>query len=122
MTYNLINWEIFNQLLQLDDNDQHDFSKQLLLDFFSLLDETIDKMNTKIQENEFKQVNEFGHFLKGGAAGIGASGIAKICEKIQIHDYNSFPNEINKTYFQSLINELQEIVPNIKQELFDAVQ
>jgi osomolarity two-component system phosphorelay intermediate protein YPD1 len=41
----LIEWETFNQILELDEDGTHDFSQQMVEDFYTQAEETFEEMN-----------------------------------------------------------------------------
>jgi len=73
----------FEQILEMDDEDEHDFSKSLVYDFFTQAETTFDKMDKNLEEKDLKTLSELGHFLKGSSATLGLTKVKDSCEKIQ---------------------------------------
>ena len=108
-----INWELIEQLMELDDDDQHEFSRQILEDFFVQMKAEIPKLKQLIAERKLKEVASLGHFLKGSSAAVGAVRISSICEKIQRCPQEE--QEIPK--LQALAEELQDTYPTTREKL-----
>jgi osomolarity two-component system phosphorelay intermediate protein YPD1 len=59
MDPNLFDNETFNQLLSLDEDEtNHEFSKNLVIEFFSQANKTIDEMEVALYSTRFKEINE----------------------------------------------------------------
>lgn len=73
----------FEQILEMDDDDEHDFSKGIVYDFFQQAEETFDSMEKYLEEKNLDQLSALGHFLKGSSATLGLTKVKNNCEKIQ---------------------------------------
>ncbi|PVI07142.1 histidine-phosphotransfer domain, HPT domain-containing protein [Periconia macrospinosa] len=74
----------FEQILEMDDDeDERDFSKSIVYDFFSQAESTFGKMETSLEAKDLKTLSELGHFLKGSSATLGLTKVKDSCEKIQ---------------------------------------
>lgn len=77
----------FEQILEMDeDEDEREFSKSIVFDFFGQADATFKKMDTELAKTDDKSLNdlsELGHFLKGSSATLGLTKVKDSCEKIQ---------------------------------------
>ncbi|KAJ7644321.1 histidine-phosphotransfer domain HPT domain-containing protein [Roridomyces roridus] len=78
-----VNLDIFNQILELDDGDTYDFSKEMVEAYFSQAPTTFESMNEALTEKDHTKLSELGHFLKGSSAALGISKVQSACEKIQ---------------------------------------
>ena len=95
------------QILEMDDDeDEREFSKSIVYDFFTQADGTFQKMDTSLQvspssapfaetdsqltlpsphseSRDLHQLSQLGHFLKGSSATLGLTKVKDSCEKIQ---------------------------------------
>ncbi|EIN06378.1 histidine phosphotransferase [Punctularia strigosozonata HHB-11173 SS5] len=76
--------EIFQQLIELDDDDPtHDFSYSTATGFFSQAEGTFEEMDKALYEKDLKTLSDKGHFLKGSSAMLGLARVQSSCTKIQ---------------------------------------
>lgn len=74
----------FNQILEMDDDDEdRDFSKDIVFGFFTQVEQTLKDMHSSIESKDIKKLSSLGHFLKGSSATIGLTRIKDACEAIQ---------------------------------------
>ncbi|KAK0740565.1 signal transduction histidine kinase [Schizothecium vesticola] len=72
----------FSQILEMDDED-HDFSKPLVDNFFEQAEETFVQMDHALSAQDLERLSSLGHFLKGSSATLGFSLIRDSCQVIQ---------------------------------------
>ncbi|GME41762.1 Hpt domain-containing protein [Neofusicoccum parvum] len=74
----------FEQILEMDDDeDEREFSKSIVFDFFQQAESTFDKMESNLAKKDLNQLSQLGHFLKGSSATLGLTKVKDSCEKIQ---------------------------------------
>jgi len=73
----------FNQILELDDDDTHEFSKEMVWAFFAQAETTFEEMDTALAEKDLTKLSHLGHFLKGSASALGIHKVQATCEKMQ---------------------------------------
>lgn len=74
----------FEQILEMDDDEEErEFSKSIVYDFFGQADSTFAKMDKSLENKDLKTLSELGHFLKGSSATLGLTKVKDSCEKIQ---------------------------------------
>ncbi|KAL2826572.1 signal transduction histidine kinase [Aspergillus pseudoustus] len=78
-----IDQETFNQILEMDEEGEHDFSKGIVYGFFDQAENTFEKMEKALDDKQLKELSSLGHFLKGSSATIGLTKVKDACEKIQ---------------------------------------
>ncbi|KAK4994721.1 hypothetical protein LTR28_000768 [Elasticomyces elasticus] len=69
-----------------DDEDEREFSRSIVFDFFTQADNTFKSMDSNLYNREKKdlaQLSALGHFLKGSSATLGLTKVKDSCEKIQ---------------------------------------
>jgi len=71
----IINWEIFDQLLGLDDDDDvtRAFSKGTVHDYFDQATQKFKKMDEALEGGHLEKVTDEAHSLKGSSAAIALS-------------------------------------------------
>ncbi|CEJ92471.1 hypothetical protein VHEMI08123 [[Torrubiella] hemipterigena] len=73
----------FNQILEMDDTDEREFSSSIVFGFFEQAEETFNSMDKALQERNLEELSSLGHFLKGSSATLGLVRVRDGCEKIQ---------------------------------------
>lgn len=88
----LIDWSIFSQILEMDeDQDEREFSSSLVLNFFEQAESTFSQIESALAEKNLKELSSLGHFLKGSSAALGLTKLTNSCEKIQ--NYGAMKDE-----------------------------
>ncbi|KAF8420093.1 signal transduction histidine kinase [Tirmania nivea] len=78
-----IDYATFNQVLEMDDIDDKDFSRGIVYSFFEQAEDTIKEMKENIKAENLEELSTLGHFLKGSSATLGLIKIKDSCEAIQ---------------------------------------
>ncbi|KAK2736478.1 hypothetical protein FQN57_000734 [Myotisia sp. PD_48] len=73
----------FEQILEMDDNEEREFSRGLVLGFFVQAEGTFAQMESALKSRNLSKLSELGHFLKGSSATLGLTKVKDACEKIQ---------------------------------------
>ncbi|KAB8239442.1 hypothetical protein ETB97_007957 [Aspergillus alliaceus] len=73
----------FEQILEMDDEDDRDFSHGIVFGFFDQAESTFEKMEKALEKEQLDELSSLGHFLKGSSATLGLSKVKDACEKIQ---------------------------------------
>lgn len=79
----IIDMETFNQLLEIDDDDDREFSKDLAQQYVSQAANTFDEMDAALKEKDLGTLSSLGHFLKGSSASIGFVRVSASCAAMQ---------------------------------------
>lgn len=80
----VIDWNIFGQLLEMDeDENERDFSKSIVENYFEQAESTFADMDTALVEGDVQRLSRLGHFLKGSSASLGLVKVQGTCEEIQ---------------------------------------
>jgi osomolarity two-component system phosphorelay intermediate protein YPD1 len=77
----------FSQILEMDE-DSHDFSMPLVINFFEQADETFEQMDAAVESKDLSELSKLGHFLKGSSATLGFNKIKDNCQIIQQYGSN----------------------------------
>jgi len=74
----------FSQILEMDESeDDRDFSKPLVFNFFEQAQETFGKMDEALAAKNLPELSSLGHFLKGSSATLGFTKVKDSCQVIQ---------------------------------------
>ncbi|KAK2865069.1 hypothetical protein FQN49_003938 [Arthroderma sp. PD_2] len=102
----------FEQILEMDDDAEREFSRSIVYGFFDQAEATFVKMESAITEKDLSQLSQLGHFLKGSSATLGLTKVKDACEKIQNYgqqkDESGVHNEPDKN--RSLANIKKALV------------
>jgi len=77
----------FSQILEMDE-ESHDFSMPLVVNFFEQADETFERMKSAVGSKDLAELSRLGHFLKGSSATLGFTRIKDSCQIIQQYGSN----------------------------------
>ncbi|KAI0366941.1 histidine phosphotransferase, partial [Pilatotrama ljubarskyi] len=80
---NIIDLDTFNQILDLDEDDTHDFSLGMAEAYFTQASNTFVDMDEAFAKKDLTKLSSLGHFLKGSSAALGVSAVQASCEHIQ---------------------------------------
>jgi osomolarity two-component system phosphorelay intermediate protein YPD1 len=107
----------FEQILEMDDDDDRDFSKGLVFGFFEQDDSTFEKMEKALEEKKLSELSALGHFLKGSSATLGLSKVKEACEKIQHYgagkDETGTVNEPNQS---TSLKNIEKTLDQVKED------
>ncbi|KAI5302696.1 hypothetical protein KEM56_000443 [Ascosphaera pollenicola] len=78
-----IDQNTFEQILEMDDDSEREFSKGIVYGFFEQAESTFTKMEAALEAKDLKELSDLGHFLKGSSATLGLTRVKEACEKIQ---------------------------------------
>jgi osomolarity two-component system phosphorelay intermediate protein YPD1 len=78
-----VDMSTFNQILEMDDPGDHEFSYSLVFGFFEQAEETFASMDEALELKDLEKLSSLGHFLKGSSATLGLVKVRDGCEKIQ---------------------------------------
>lgn len=79
----VLDMNTFDQILEMDDPDDNEFSASIVVGFLDQAEETFVQMDTALEEKKLEELSSLGHFLKGSSATLGLVKIRDGCESIQ---------------------------------------
>ena len=79
----IIDMDIFSQLLEMDDEDDREFSKSIVWNYFDQAETTFKEMDTALDTQNLTELSTLGHFLKGSSAAVGVIKVRDSCEHMQ---------------------------------------
>lgn len=78
-----IDMPTFEQILEMDEEDDRDFSRSIVTGFFDQAKTTFINMDKALESKDLPSLSSLGHFLKGSSAALGLTKVKSSCEKIQ---------------------------------------
>ncbi|KAA1473748.1 histidine-phosphotransfer domain, HPT domain-containing protein [Dentipellis sp. KUC8613] len=78
-----IDMETFTQILDLDEDGNHEFSEGMVTAYFTQASATFDEMDAACAGKDLPKLSSLGHFLKGSSAALGVAKVQASCEQIQ---------------------------------------
>ncbi|KAG0354849.1 signal transduction histidine kinase [Gamsiella multidivaricata] len=79
----IIDHATFDQLLEMDDEEDHEFSRSLVWNYFEQAEQTFKELDDAMTRLDFPDLSRLGHFLKGSSAALGLIRIRASCERLQ---------------------------------------
>ncbi|SCV68119.1 BQ2448_240 [Microbotryum intermedium] len=79
----VVDMEVFGQLLEIDDDEEHDFSKTLAIDYIGQAETTFAEIEEALDAKDLDALSRKGHFLKGSSAALGLHHVQHSCELMQ---------------------------------------
>jgi len=111
----------FEQILEMDDDEnEREFSRSIVFDFFDQAETTFQKMDSYLAEKELAQLSALGHFLKGSSATLGLTKVKDSCEKIQhFGARKDETGQLDEEDDAKSLKRLAETIEAAKQEFHD---
>ncbi|KAF8746533.1 Histidine-phosphotransfer HPT protein, partial [Rhizoctonia solani] len=78
-----IDESVFNQITEMDEEDDCEFSSDIVRDYFKQAITTLGELNDALNQKDFATLSSKGHFLKGSSAALGVKKVQESCEHIQ---------------------------------------
>ncbi|KAJ2905250.1 hpt domain-containing protein [Zalerion maritima] len=75
--------ETFGQIYDMDEDEDHSFSLQIVEEFFEQAYDTFKEMDELLEKEDLITLSERGHYLKGSSATLGLVKVKDCCEQIQ---------------------------------------
>ncbi|KAF8499375.1 signal transduction histidine kinase [Gautieria morchelliformis] len=79
----IIDMDTFNQILDLDEEDNNEFSSGMAWAYFEQAAATFGDMDSAFADSSLPTLASLGHFLKGSSAALGVQKVQRSCEQIQ---------------------------------------
>ncbi|CAE6417201.1 unnamed protein product [Rhizoctonia solani] len=74
---------VFGQITEMDEEDDCDFSSEIVREYFEQAATTLGELNKALDNKDFSTLSSKGHFLKGSSAALGVKKVQESCEHIQ---------------------------------------
>ncbi|KAG2193576.1 signal transduction histidine kinase [Mucor mucedo] len=116
----LIDMNTFEQLLDMDDEDDHEFSYSIVLNYFEQADTTFKDMDEALEKKDLLELSRLGHFLKGSSAAIGLKKVKATCEKIQNVGNCQDEEGTGEIEKEDALKRITPLLPQVKTEYSEA--
>lgn len=111
--------DIFSQLLEMDDEEDREFSKSIVWNYFDQAESTFLKMDTALAKEDLPELSTLGHFLKGSSAAVGVIKVRDSCEVMQhygkSHDADGVSQLTQPVALEKLTNTLRDVKVQYKE-------
>ncbi|KAI7880245.1 histidine-phosphotransfer domain, HPT domain-containing protein [Lichtheimia hyalospora FSU 10163] len=115
----LIDMSTFEQLLDMDDEEDHEFSYSIVLNYFEQAEATFKDMDAALEKDDLSELSRLGHFLKGSSAAIGLKKVKATCEKIQ--NIGNRQDEVGASLEEAdALDRIKKLLPQVKDEYKEA--
>ncbi|PNY25189.1 histidine phosphotransferase HPT1p [Tolypocladium capitatum] len=114
-----VDMDTFNQILEMDDPGDHEFSSSLVFGFFEQVEETFESMDTALAKKDLDQLSQLGHFLKGSSATLGLVKVRDGCEKIQRYGKNENVDGSAEPDSELCLKRIREALITVKTDYQD---
>ncbi|WAR60577.1 hypothetical protein PtB15_9B516 [Puccinia triticina] len=112
----LVDMETFGQLLEMDDDEEHSFSKSLTWDYFDQAVTTFKEMDAAVLGGDLITLSRKGHFLKGSSAALGLNRVKASCEKMQHYGNKKRANGEGALTEAEAMEHCKTLLEQLKQE------
>ncbi|ORX50226.1 histidine-phosphotransfer domain, HPT domain-containing protein [Hesseltinella vesiculosa] len=116
----LIDMITFDQLLDMDDEDDHEFSYSIVLNYFEQAEGTFKDMDHALEKKDLPELSRLGHFLKGSSAAIGLKKVKATCEKIQNIGNRQDETGTSELTESEALDKISPLLPQVKEEYAEA--
>ncbi|CAO3640763.1 unnamed protein product [Mucor hiemalis] len=116
----LIDMNTFEQLLDMDDEDDHEFSYSIVLNYFEQAEATFGDMDSALEKKDLNELSRLGHFLKGSSAAIGLKKVKATCEKIQNVGNQQDEEGTGELEKDEALKRITPLLPQVKKEYSEA--
>ncbi|KAF9013385.1 histidine kinase, phosphotransfer Hpt [Cyathus striatus] len=111
--------DIFQQILDLDE-DTHEFSRGMTLEYFSQVESTFEEMDEALKQRDLLQLSTLGHFLKGSSAALGVAKVQASCEKIQHYGQLRDEQKNKDLSKEEALGLISKLLSQVKKEYIEA--
>lgn len=112
----LVDMETFGQLLEMDDDEEHSFSKSLTWDYFDQAVTTFKEMDAAVLGGDLITLSRKGHFLKGSSAALGLNRVKASCEKMQHYGNRKRANGEGALSESEAMHRCKNLLNQLKEE------
>lgn len=123
----VIDVEVFEQLLEMDEEDDRDFSKSLVYNYFEQAESTFEKMHNALyvsgsprSSQSLSELSTLGHFLKGSSAAVGVIKVRNSCETMQHYGTLHDADGVTELSREEAIAKLTQTTAQVKQQYDEA--
>ncbi|UZJ51790.1 hypothetical protein CBS101457_001110 [Exobasidium rhododendri] len=120
MSPDVIDMDIFGQLLEMDDEDDREFSKEIVWNYFDQAVNTFEKMDEALAADNLLELSTLGHFLKGSSAAVGVIRVRDSCEYMQHYGKKADKDGITELSLEVAQEKLTTTLSEVKVQYKEA--
>ncbi|KAK9767490.1 Phosphorelay intermediate protein [Basidiobolus ranarum] len=110
----LVDYSTFGQILGMDDNEEREFSRSIVYNYFRQARATFRKMESSLRRKDIQALSQLSHYLKGSSAALGLQKVEILCEEIQF--YGSKIKNIDDSSFDKSLESIHLLLEQLKDE------
>lgn len=116
----LVDHAIFDQLLEMDDDDEREFSKSIVWNFFEQAETTFKQIEEALESKNLAELSSLGHFLKGSSAALGLTKVKDSCERMQHYGAKKNADGSGSIKDEDALEKIQATLTQVKSEYTEA--
>ncbi|KAG0049896.1 hypothetical protein BGZ83_005271 [Gryganskiella cystojenkinii] len=116
----IIDHTTFDQLLEMDDEEDHEFSRSLVWNYFDQAEMTFKDMDSAMSKLDFPDLSRLGHFLKGSSAALGLRRVTDSCERLQHYGNRKDAKGVNTITNEEAENLIRALLVQVRDEYNEA--
>lgn len=118
----IIDMDIFTQLLEMDDEDDREFSKSIVWNYFDQAETTFLEMDKALEGEDLGELSTLGHFLKGSSAAVGVIKVRDSCEHMQHYGKCHGEDGVSDLSKQEALERLRKTLTGVKVQYKEAAK
>jgi len=111
-----IDMTTFEQILEMDEPGDNEFSASIVFGFFDQAEETFEEIEEALKKEDLEKLSSLGHFLKGSSATLGLVKIRDGCEAIQRYGKNENLDGSPQTDNEKCLKLIGEYFTTVKED------
>jgi len=121
-TLQILNMETFRQIIELDEEGDHEFSRSMVDAYFSQAEETFRNLDKNYTVENLSELSTLGHFFKGSSAAFGLEKVQASCEKIQHYGLKRDEDSGKDLTSEEALNKIKDQLAQLRKEYAEAKQ
>ncbi|KAF4981590.1 hypothetical protein FZEAL_2656 [Fusarium zealandicum] len=114
-----VDMNTFNQILEMDEPGDYEFSSSIVFGFFDQAKETFVSIEDALDDGDLETLSSLGHFLKGSSATLGLVDVRDGCEKIQRYGKKENPDGSPEPDSAVCVQRIKEAFEHVKTDFAD---
>ncbi|OCB84065.1 NAD-binding protein [Sanghuangporus baumii] len=116
----IIDMDTFRQILDLDEDETHEFSAGMAYAYFDQAATTFTEMESALAVKDLAKLSSLGHFLKGSSAALGVAKVQASCERMQHYGQRRDEEASADLTPEEALGKIDRLLVQVKREYNDA--
>ncbi|KAM5385732.1 hypothetical protein ACJZ2D_000931 [Fusarium nematophilum] len=112
----------FEQILEMDDDDDREFSRSIVYGFFEQSESTIVEMEDALVKEDLPKLAALGHFIRGSASTLGAVKIREDADRIKKYGSQLDEDGARELDSTDCLDKIRDILPSLKANFHEVEQ